>query len=180
MPAPYHNLGSKLDRAIVAYLISAAAGTAADILPANSRAKKNYPVTVVQSRRGIPNPDLSGNYLVDVRVMVEYSAVQEPNEANAEKNRVAADLRLAKTYDALMQSDNDEDLRATCGLIEAAGRALVNAGSATDKANNADMADFSINGWYDKGFERGEPDQEGCAWVEVLNFQCSCVPSNVD
>ena len=38
-------------------------------------------------------------------------------------------------------------------------------------ANNADMVNFTCTGWYYKGQDRGEPQEEGCDWMEVLHFQ---------
>jgi hypothetical protein len=85
---------------------------------------------------------------------------------------------VASVFDALMQSDDSQSLKATGDKIQAAGRNL--AAADETKADNSDMEQFSVFNWYEAGFERGAPDEEGCYWLEVLNFRASCCPSKVD
>jgi len=176
MAAPYHNLGSKLDRAIVAYLISEGAGTAGDVYPANRSGTKVLPNTTVQAFRGQPNPVCDGNYNVDVKVLVSMPAAEQPGSENTQAQRVAFDERLARTFDALHLSDDGDTLKATADAITDAGRDLAD----SDPDNNADMADFTCLSVLNLGFDRGEPDDAACAFVEVLTIRCNCCPSNVD
>ena len=188
MAAPYHNLRSKLDRAIVAYLISAGAGSIDDVLSSRTRKARKFPNTTVKAGRGVPDPPYSGNYRVTVYVSIKYSATQEVKEPNPGLARTQFDQRVAQTFDALMQSDNQQDLHQTATLITAAGRNLaVDPNNGTDPVtkqeaeNNADMADFTIMQWIDQGFGSGpDEDAEGNNWEEVLMFEALCCPSNVD
>jgi hypothetical protein len=185
MAAPYHNLRSKLNRAITAYLISVGAGGPEDTGPANARTLSKYPRTTIRAGVGKAEPPLTGNYRVTVYISVKGSAVQDPKEPNPEAARIAFDTRLATVFDALMQSDDDQTLRATKSAINAAGRALAVAVDGSDEAiqfaaNNADMVDFTVIGWYDAGFGDGEPNEEGTSWEEILIFEALACSSNVD
>jgi hypothetical protein len=83
----YHNLGSKLDRAIRAYLINAGACTTDDIFTANSSAVKPLPCIIVNSHTGQPDPLNIGNYLVDVRIEIKFGAALEEGQTNIEAER---------------------------------------------------------------------------------------------
>lgn len=185
MPAPFSNLRSKLNRAIAAYLVNAGCGSIDDILPANATVSIGYPNTVINSRGGVPEIPMTGIYRVTVYIQVRGTATDANGEPNLQAGRIAFDQRVAQTYDALMQGDNGIDLTYTAAQINAAGRGLAtpfdNSPAAISLAkNNSDMVDFSIvgNGWYDKGFGDGEPDEEGCAWMEVMIFEAVCCASN--
>jgi hypothetical protein len=188
MPAPFQNLRSKLNRAICAYLLTFEdTGTAQDISPGNSQSKNVYPLTIVHSTIARPNPPLTGIYQITVHISVKGSATQTNGEPNPEFARVQFDQRLAATYDAMMQSDDNQSLLATAKGISAAGRALaVDASNGADAnqvqfaANNADMVDFTCEAVYDGGFGDGKPDEEGCSWVEILIFDCLCASINCD
>lgn len=186
MSAPYSNLRSKLNRAVVAYLIGAGCGAATDVLPANSKAVKSFPNTVVKSAVAKPEVRLSGIYRITLAIKIKGSSVQSVNASNTELPRTAFDTRVAKTFDALMQTDDETTLNVMCGLITDTGRALAavpaNATPAQIKfaADNADMADFTVEGWFDSGFGDGEPDEEGADWEEILLFDVVCCSSNVD
>ena len=176
MAAPYHNLGSKLDRALVAYLIGQGAGTARDVLPSNHSGTREVPFTVVSAHRGTPNPAAMGTYDVDVRVQIEGLAGNQPGRGSRHQNRLLFDARVAKTYDALHLSTDGVSLLATADAITAAGRAL----AVSDPDNDADMVDFGCLYMTDLGFDRGEPKDEPGTFLEILNLRCRCCPSAVD
>ncbi len=184
---PYINvLGSKVDRALVAYLCSVGGdcGTITNITPANSFRPITYPHTTVIARRATPDPTNTGSNWIDVTVQIWFSAVASPKETNYEAARVALDKRVGATADALLLTNDDgQSLKAILPLINAAARALATAVSPNDPnlaANNADMADFTLTAWHDNGWERGKPDESGNAWVENLHFRCLASPYNVD
>src|SRR3990167_5380522 len=172
MAAPYHNLGSKLDRALVAYLIGQGAGTARDVLPSNHSGTREVPFTVVSAHRGTPNPAAVGTYDVDVKVQIEGLAANQPGQRNRHQNRKQFDARGAKTYDALHLSTDGVSLLATADAITAAGRAL----AASDPDNDADMVAFGCLYMTDLGFDRGEPKDEPGTFLEILNLRCRCCP----
>ena len=168
MAAPYNNIRSKLNRAIAAYLVSAGAGRAADVLLANTSQPKGFPNTTIRSAIAKPEVQFVSLYMVTVHIVIRESAVSS--------NRVAFDQRISATFDAMMQSDDGQSLKATAALITAAGRAL----ATTDPENNADMADFTCQAVHEGGCGDGEPDKDGTYWEEILIFDCLCSPSNVD
>jgi len=176
MAAPYHNLRSKLNRAIAAYLIGAGAGTVDDTFPATSVKPKGYLNTTIKSQIGRPEVPNTGIYRITVHVIIRGSAVMENAEPNLESARLGFEDRLSTVCDALMQSDG-RGLKVTATAITAAGRALA---TGDDAANNADMGDFTVTAWYDAGFGAGEADAEGTAWEEVLIFEAVCCAKNVD
>ena len=93
-------------------------------------------------------------------------------------------IGVAAAHDAMMQSDNDEDLKATRDAITVAGRKLAIATDQTPEAllaakNNADMAAFSMTGLYDTGLDGGNPKNseggvEGSYWCEDILFEAVC------
>lgn len=182
MAAPFNNIRSKLARAICAYLASQPngvnCGTAADILPYNTTAEKTFPNTTVKPAVATPDPPLTGRYSIPVHISIKGFAGQSANDrqADPETPRDAFDSRLANTFDALMGSDDGQTLRVTAKAITAAGRAL----AVSDGAHHADMANFTLTGWYDGGFGEGQPDEVGCDWEEILIFNAVCCGENVD
>lgn len=186
MAAPYSNLRSKLNRAIAAYLVSVGAGSIEDVAPANSAGSSKYPNTTVRATMSKADVALTGLRRISVQISIKGSATIGINEPNKDVSRLNFDTRVANTDDALMQTDDGQTLRATAGLIAAAGRALAVVVDPNDPksvlfaANNADMVDFTCQGWYDVGEGDGEANEEGCSWEEILMFEALCSPSNVD
>ena len=197
MAEPFNRLRSKLNRAIAAYLLNPNAylavpdaslvpcGAKDDILPANAITPNTYPNTTVQATLSKVEVPLTGLRRISVHLSIKGSAVQEVGEPNPEQKRVEFDQRIANTYDALMQSDDGQSLRATARAITAAGRALAvpvdNTAAALQlAANNADMADFTCQAWFDSGEGDGMANAEGCSWEEILMFEALCSASNTD
>jgi hypothetical protein len=183
----YNKLRSKVNRAIAAYLVTQGAGGPDDVSPANSTGKKGFPFTTVQATLSKPEVQLTGLRRVSVHISIKGSAVQNPDEPNPDQSRKDFDDRVGATYDAMMQSDDGQTLRATADAITTAGRALaVDASNGVDPvqvlraANNADMVDFTCQNVYDTGEGDGEADGEGCSWEEILMFDVIASPSNVD
>jgi hypothetical protein len=187
MGAPYSNIGSKNDRAIVAYLIAYGLANhlttilnADTIFPTNSTSSNAYPNVEIQSLRGKPLVPYVGTWVVETRIVIKYSAVQPVKPVNPDAARLAGDILIQNVIDALSLTDNGSDMRATATAITAAGRLLATTGTAQSQANNADMLDYSCIFWVPSGFERGQPDEEGTAWSEITTFESHCCPSNVD
>lgn len=192
MAAPFYNLRSKLDRAIVAYLQTE--GVADNIYTAlNSTAKdidiSTSPAVFVRSHTGrvyTENP-YSGVYVYQVEVCAEGSAAAQPEDKNPEEARMQLDEVFSGTVDALMYSDANDGspFLFTADAITAAGRALATNPNAQIAANNADMVDFTCQAWSpsDPAFDGGNPRAEGGAdttvWKEIANFQAVCCASNV-
>lgn len=177
MAAPYSSPRSKIDRAIVAYLISADVGTAASISPAKYSSIRTLPCIIAHSHEGTPEDEMTGDYRFKVKMCVKSAIKDQPTEA-AGTQAASSDELFAEMQDALMQSDNDQDLRATAVLITASGRAL----ATSDPTNNGDMADFTCKTWYDKGFdgELAEDGNGGVFWLEIALFEAVACSANVD
>jgi hypothetical protein len=187
MASPYSNLQSKLERAIVAYLISKGCGTEADIFPFESVRTRSFPNTTVDTAIAVPDPQFSGNYRIPILTSVKGSAAVAPGAVNRAAPRMAFDARVALTGDMLAQTDNQENLQATADDITTVGRALaVDASDGADPvqvqiaANNADMADFTVLGWFEKGFGKTTAKDDGCDWEIVILHEAVCCGSNVD
>lgn len=186
MAEAFNRVRSKLNRAIAAYLVSRGAGSVDDTVPANTTTPLNYPQTVVRATLSKPEVAFTGIRRVTVHVVIKGQAVKNPPDsaAPADTARQAFDDRVAAIYDALMQSSG-HSLKATAQAVTASGRALdSDDNDATDgwtaRALNTDMSDFTCSAWYDAGEGDGEPEAEGCDWVETLIFEAICSPSNVD
>lgn len=182
MSAPYNNIRSKHNRAIVAYLISQGIGSNDDTTPANSVGSNTYPRTTVRSMIAKPNPNHTGDYRITTHISIKGTATNKANEPNPEQARVEFDKRVGQTCDALMMTDNNINLKFTASSITTAGRALAVAIDASGAAilfaaNNADMADYTCDQWYDGGSGDGEPDEQGTAFEEILIFEAVCWPS---
>jgi len=177
MAYPYSNLRSKLNRAVVAYLISQPnCGTADDITPFNTRLVNSLiqPSTTVRARAGKPRVEMSGNYDVALQITVKGTGVQDVGDTS-ESARLLFDLRLASIYDAMFQSDDNYTLNATAKAITSAGRAL----AASDPVNNGDMDDFTVLAITDGGFGDPNINEQECAWEEQLMFNVLCCGSHL-
>lgn len=182
------SLRSKCDRAIVAYLRGK--GVCDNIYPANFSGERTLPNVTPLCHSGRPEVDMQGNYRFQVRIRCEGHAAQQPEEINPEAQRVELDELTEAVDQAMMQSGNDEDLKAMCGLITKAGRDLAGPSDGTPAGdfrakNNADMKDFTVTGFYDAGLDGGNPKNsdgavEGSYWVEDLLFQMVACGLNVD
>lgn len=160
MALPYHNLRSKLNRAIRAWLISQDCGTENDIHVGFNVKDRDFPLTTIRAAIGTPMPHFSGNYSIRTMITVKGRA-QQNSDGDPELARILFDERLAKTFDALMQTDDNQTLRFTAKSITSAGRGLVPTtlaltGAGTSGANgsytqassilwNRDSGNYSIN-----------------------------------
>ncbi len=176
MPA-YSNLRSKLARAGAAYLISVGGdcGDATNIFHDLSANQRPYPNTTFRCTLSKPETPFTGNRRVQIHVSIKGQLVIDPDNPNSQASRIAFDKRVAATVDALMQTDDEQTLRATAGLITDAGNALL----ASDPASNSDMGDFTCLDWYEAGEGEGMADADGCSWEEVIMFEAIACPSAI-
>jgi|ERR1035441_5082421 hypothetical protein len=170
--ANYHNLLSKTDRALVAYLVAQEAGTVADVLPAKRSQDRTLPATVCFSNRGQEAAPYSGTYVVSASIIVRSPGAVELNAA-ANDARLASEERVAQTFDAF-HKDIDSAGDKLADDITAAARALAIA----DPDNNGDLADFTVLDVVIKGIDAGV--EEGTVvWTDTLELELVCCPSNV-
>lgn len=165
----FHNLASKLDRAIVAYLISKGAGTEADTFPAKRSQDKDVPQTVVYTKDLAPlDGDVnSGTREASVEISITYDVVNPDGTQTARK---ASDERTADVFDALNTQGQSTDL--LCDAINAAAWARAEA-----NPDDADLADFSAIGIAPNGESQGFIGDKG-AWTDIIKLKIICCPSN--
>ena len=185
MPAPFNNVRSKLARAVAAYLISAGAGDATSVRPANTRTPKEFVDgvnTTVKCRFAKPVNNVTGNYKIITHIIIRGRAVDDTEELD-ELARVAFDERIALTQDALMQSaDGGMTLNWLANEISDQGRALATTEVWEDApaAQHADMADFTCLFATDEGFGDNNPQEQEHIWEEVLVFEFTACGSAVE
>ena len=185
MAAPFTTLRSKLNRAICAYLVSQGAGSTKDTQPSFTQSTLAFPNTTVRATTGTPDPPFTGNYRIQVWISIKGSASESTTEPNPDLRREEFDNRIATVADALMTGNGYNSLSDTANAITAAGRALATVIDPNDPAsvqfaaNNADMVDFTLIQWIDRGFGDGQADSQDCTWEEILIFEAYCCSSNV-
>lgn len=165
------SLRSKNDRAIAAYLRTAVDSVDADvaIYPANYSGDRVLPLVDVLTAQGPENPPFSGNHLLSVRVRVEYPAANQPGESNSQANRLALDAMAEAVFDALHQTDNDQDYAATAEAITNAGNAL----ATSDPTNHGDMDDYTCLQFLGVEYFGGPDEGDSPNFIEVIRFQVS-------
>lgn len=186
MAAPFSTLRSKLDRAIVAWLIQQ--GVADSVFPANNSGiiqVADGPVVVVRSHSGFPvtADAVGGPWQFDIEVGVHGSASPQPEDANqSDQQRYELDQVFAATVDALMQSDvaDGQTLQLTADGITSAGQALASVTPVAPAVNlNLDMVDFACDTWLPPTLDGGNPRVENAptnttVWKEIANFKAIC------
>jgi len=170
--ANYHNLLSKCDRALAAYLLSKGAGTSDDVLPAKNSAERPLPATVCFSSKGAEAAPYSGTYLIESSIMVRTGGAVELN-AGASDARRASEERVAKTFDAF-HTNLDSSGDKLADDITAAARALAIA----NPTDHGDLADFTVQNVMIKGVDAGFEDGT-VVWIDTLDLQLVACPSDV-
>src|SRR5438128_1678106 len=135
---PAHNLLSKCDRALAAWLISRGAGTATDVFPAkNSGDKEALPCTVIWSERASEAAPFSGTYVITTQVQVRSLMALDVDQPPAqEAQRLISENRVALTFDSFhvdLDSGTGDDLGDD---ITAAARSAA--------GNNSDLQEFTM------------------------------------
>jgi len=164
-----HNILSKTDRALVAYLVSEGAGTVDDVYPAKRSADKDVPCTVCYSERASLTHPYAAVYEVTVAIMIKtVPAVDVDEDPDAPK--AASEERVGATFDLFFAGlDSASDKLADA--ITAAARASAALG-------DEDLEDFTCQGVTVKGPEAGF-DAKGNVWVDTLNLELLVCPANV-
>jgi hypothetical protein len=165
----YHNILSKNDRALVAYLVSKGAGTDADVYPAKRSQDKELPNTVCYSEEDIS--DGGGNSRIKAAVLVKTSAITEVGAEDL-ASRLASDARVSATGDALMEGVEESSHTLAAAITTAARtRALLG------EEAYSDLGDYTCLKCNVVGHEAAF-DETG-AWVDTFNLDMVAAPSNV-
>jgi mRNA-degrading endonuclease toxin of MazEF toxin-antitoxin module len=167
---PSHNLASKLDRALAAYLVSESVADADQIYTAKRGAQKALPNVIVSTTQlDIPEGDFySGNRIATVVAAVRYDPAADETEAT----RLEADALFGRLVDAF-EKQNGGDSALLCDAINAAAWAK----AASEPDDHADLAEFSCIGLVPLGEGHGY-DETG-VWHDHVRLRVWCCPSNV-
>jgi len=161
-----HNILSKTDRALVAYIISMAAGTAETVYPAKRAGDKSFPDTICFSSRARMETPHSGVYIVSAMVQVRTDPSIDVDETEEDKKE-ASEERVALTFDAFM-AGVDSSSATLAEAITAAARAT----------GDTDLQDFTVQSCTVEKTEAGF-SEKGNAWLDTLDLELVVCPRNV-
>jgi hypothetical protein len=168
----WHNILSKTDRALAAYIISKGAGTAADTFPLRSSLQmQTVPVTICHATRGTQISPFAADYEVSAVIEVRNPGAVDVGQ-NAQAPRLAGDARVQATFD-LFFTHIDSSAERLAADITAAANTL-----AVGDPNNADLADFTVFGLTIGAVECGI-EEEGDVWIDRINLTLSVAPSAI-
>ncbi len=159
-----HNLLSKCDRALVAYLIDQGAGTPEGVYPAKRSADKTLPDTVCHCDNAIETAPYSGTYTVTATINVRSQAAITIEGDDQDQPRDYSDARVAATFDAFHKSTDTSGV-GLGELITAAGAA-------------AGVADLTILDVSVKHINAGFAEK-GSTWIDTLALELIACPSEV-
>jgi hypothetical protein len=157
----YHNLLSKCDRALVAYLISKAAGTSDDVLHFKSAGDEpRPPFTKCFAESAMELLDHLGAYTVKASVDVHTNAAPD-HDSDLEQMRLDSDDRVQAAFDALHETDDGSG----GGLADAITAAAVGAG----------ITDFTVDEVkvVAPGIQQGRGERDG-EWIDTINLELIC------
>lgn len=158
----YHNILAKVDKALVAYLISAGAGTEQDVFPSKNAATNDVmPYTAVMAESYAEAQEYSSAFIVKATVEVHTNCAPERNE-DTESMALDSDARVQATGDALMTQN---DMGDGYGL-----------GEEITTASN--VSDFTCISARLIGGEQGRDEKQG-EWIDIFNLELVCTPSDV-
>jgi hypothetical protein len=167
----YHNILSKTDRALVAFLISEAAGTADNIVPSKRSLSKELPVVICFTESAKLEAEYPANYRVSTSVIVK-TPVLDDDDASGVADSEALQAAVFDCFKKYITDDSDDS--ALAEQISIAARAA----AVSDPTNNGDLADFTCQRVMDKG-QSLMCDEEGTYWSDTLNLELIVCPKNV-
>jgi hypothetical protein len=155
----YQFLDSKLDRALVAYLIDEGAGSVANCYPALRSLGKELPnITVHTTELNIPDGDaFSGSRVADVEIIVSQAAISGEDEVG----RQAFNDLVGGVSDALTKWGQSSDL--LCDAINAAAAAK------SADSDHSDLSEFGVYGIEPRGESQGFTDY---TWEKRFRLRC--------
>ncbi len=160
-----HNILSKIDRALAAYVISVGAGTSADVYPSKRAEDKIMPDTICyakQARMLTPN---SGVYVVTAFVSVRSNPAADAGEAAADKKE-ASEERVSATFDAFM-----------AGVTSSSGALAVAITAAARATGDADLQEFTVQACTVESQQAGF-DERGNAWTDQIELELVVNPAS--
>ncbi len=167
-----HNMLSKNDRALVAYLVHLGAGTKDDVYPGRRSQVKTLPNTVCWSEEGTADLNTGSYKGIGANVMVRYAAT---DKTDLQGSRVAA------AFDAFwtIEDDSDWDSKKVAKQITDAARAKAAADALLDPVGpDVDLADYTCLEVRPKGVSSGF-NEERDQWIETSKLEMDAAPSDV-
>ena len=196
---PTPNVGSQLERAVIAYLQACfkqanLAGLTLDVLNfffSNDWKTRAVPLIDVLAHKSTEDPPHTRNESYMVKIEAKWPGTNQAGVANTEFNWIQINNLMGIVMSALSQTNSGTDVsagaRVTAQLVTQAGRALAVDGSdgsdpaqVADAANNADMVSFTCDFVEFKGSLRANTDGDSVWIKEVRNFEMRACPANVD
>jgi hypothetical protein len=160
-----HNILSKTDRALVAYLLSEGVGNSDNVLPGKSAADNpSMPFVVCMSPTCRPTVPFSGNWTVQTEIEIHTSAAPDKDEDTDTMKEESDDL-AAQVFDALMRlQEGDQSGSSLADDISAAAH-----GAGVDYT----ATDVMIG-----EMEQGNTEKSG-EWVDKLTITVTCIPRTI-
>jgi hypothetical protein len=175
MPAPYHKILSKCDRALVAYLVAREVGEPDQVVPAKRSGDRTLPLVICHSEtysviRNTGSCQVQTHILIKTPLAVE--ADQDPDGPASDSDQLTGEV-----VDALWTLDDETpwDSKKLAAQITAAARAAAIA----DPKKNAGLADFTAFDVRHIGGGAGI-EEDLIAWTERVTLEIDCAPSAVD
>jgi hypothetical protein len=181
------NLPSKLSRAIRFYLIQNGVGDPAHVFHMFDNRLRDLsvlPITIVTVGKGDPDAPFTGDNQYTVFVTTKFIELAQQTDTNSESYRVTFDAAVGAARMPLMQSDDNQTLKATYKAINAAAAMMPvtppnpTADQIQFAANNADMADFTIMQWLEGYYGPGKA--EDCSFEIVQVFQAIACEQTIE
>lgn len=160
-----HNVLSKTDRALVAYLTANLVGVEVGIYPAKRSEDREVPYVVVFSERAKQDPPGSGHWDLEVAVMIKTAAAptqdvsetaQDIKDQSEEIEGAIIDLFLSGAHPGQQDTELEDD--------------ITSAAQASGAAGDSDLSDFVVTDCSLKDQEAGF-DAKGNNWVTTLNLE---------
>lgn len=163
----FHNILSKTDRALAAFVIAQGAGTSADVYPAKRDDGKTLPCTICVSERFSESPAYTGIFIVDAEVHVRTAASVDEGQT-LDQVLSASEIRVQQTFDLFHLDLTDQSGEQLAQDITAAAQG----------ASDPDLLYWSAMDVKVVSGDRGQ-DESGNAWIDSIRLQILCCPSNV-
>jgi len=164
-----HNILSKCDRAVVAYLIGVGAGDEATILPAKRSIDKPLPCVIVFSSHW--RLISAGVYEVDTSLMIKTPASVDVDEEETDR-KSSSETLVGLVADAMFAGIDENNQGHK--LAEE----ITNAARASADPGDADLQEFTMQNIEISGGEQGI-DKNGPAWVDTIEVKSVVCPKNV-
>jgi hypothetical protein len=172
----YHAALSKLNRALVAYIVSLEAGSASDTWPAKRAKDKTLPCTICYSHTAAPIAN-TGNWTAQVEIQCRSKAF---GDDDTDQRAAASDARTAKVFDCFFTNlDTEPDAKFDSKKVAQQVEDAAHEAAQEEGSPNTDLAEFAAHDVRVKGFEDTQ-DEDGDAWIETLKLEIDFCPSAVE